>query len=187
VTALSQGAASALWLEIWRPIPSCPGYEASNFGRIRSIKPGRKARIKTPRAALNGYLAFTNYQAGGRKPKDVHVAVAEAFLGPRPPRMYVLHMDGDKTNNRIVNLRYGTPSENNYDAVRHGTHTNAAKTHCKRGHEFTPENTYISIRDRRHCRACNVINSRESKYRTGVRKRPTKPIGRSVQQIGDVA
>lgn len=40
---------------------------------------------------------------------------------------------------------------------------NARKTHCKRGHEFTAQNTYIYPDDRRECRKC----ARESnkKYR----------------------
>lgn len=32
--------------------------------------------------------------------------------------------------------------------------TNAAKTHCKRGHEFTPENTYRTAQGNRGCIAC---------------------------------
>jgi hypothetical protein len=37
----------------------------------------------------------------------------------------------------------------------------AAKTHCKNGHEFTPENTYIRPDNGgRQCRACNVIQVR---------------------------
>jgi hypothetical protein len=31
---------------------------------------------------------------------------------------------------------------------------NGSKTHCKRGHEFTPENTYIKQGKWRQCRAC---------------------------------
>ena len=32
---------------------------------------------------------------------------------------------------------------------------NARRTHCRREHEFTPENTYITSTGRRHCRACD--------------------------------
>jgi hypothetical protein len=33
-------------------------------------------------------------------------------------------------------------------------HRNSAKTHCLRGHEFTPENTYYTPHGSRHCRTC---------------------------------
>ena len=37
---------------------------------------------------------------------------------------------------------------NNFAAIH------ARKTHCPRGHEYTPENTRISKRNERTCRAC---------------------------------
>ena len=37
----------------------------------------------------------------------------------------------------------------------------AAKTHCVRGHEFSPENTYVRARERsRGCRECTRIRQR---------------------------
>lgn len=33
-----------------------------------------------------------------------------------------------------------------------------AMTHCKRGHEFTPENTYRTKNGRRQCRACHRLD-----------------------------
>lgn len=36
------------------------------------------------------------------------------------------------------------------------------KEHCDRGHEYTPENTYLDNRARRMCRACIAL--REAKY-----------------------
>lgn len=48
---------------------------------------------------------------------------------------------------------------------------NAVKAHCKRGHEFTPENTYLkasgrSDRPSRHCRTCKPLYLRA--YRAGM-------------------
>ena len=41
----------------------------------------------------------------------------------------------------------------NQENVRRGA---AAVTHCRNGHEFTPENTYLTPRDGyRQCRACS--------------------------------
>lgn len=42
--------------------------------------------------------------------------------------------------------------------ARHGR-----KTHCKYGHEYTPENTRISIKGERACRACHRVWDR-AKY-----------------------
>jgi hypothetical protein len=74
----------------------------------------------------------------------IHVLVTGAFIGPRPDGMQVRHLDGNKLNNRTENLSYGTPSENQFDRTKHGTN-NAAKTHCKYKHEFTPANTRVTI------------------------------------------
>jgi len=42
---------------------------------------------------------------------------------------------------------------------------NARKTHCVRGHEFTPENTWVSKKNERHCRECSRIRKREARAR----------------------
>jgi hypothetical protein len=46
--------------------------------------------------------------------------VAEAFLGPRPPKHDVLHIDGNRHNNCISNLRYGTRAENLHSTYAYG-------------------------------------------------------------------
>lgn len=83
----------------------------------------------------------------------VHRAVALAFLGEPPPGQEVRHKDGDPGNAELSNLEYGTRSENMRDAVRHGTHHETAKTHCKRGHQFDEANTIVTHRQR-ICRTC---------------------------------
>lgn len=43
-------------------------------------------------------------------------------------------------NNSLSNLRWGTRSDNQLDSVRHGTHSNARKSHCPRGHIYCDAN-----------------------------------------------
>lgn len=70
--------------------------------------------------------------------------------------MHTLHIDGNKVNNKLINLRYGTPWENGQDYVKH-------KTHCINGHEFTPENTYRRPdTGHRMCRACGRERKRSA-------------------------
>lgn len=146
--------------EEWRPIPSRPGYDASSLGRIRSWwRPGGGLReapvLKSPSLGSRGYL-FLSLRTGksGGKPREVHTLVAEAFHGPRPSGLDTCHINGNKHDNRAENLRYGTRQENVLDSVAHGTHANAAKTHCKVGHPFAGQNLSVLSSGRRICKTC---------------------------------
>lgn len=51
------------------------------------------------------------------------------------------------------------------DMARHGAHWNTQKMHCKHGHEFTPENTYVYRGGRRQCKTCIKLRKREHRQR----------------------
>lgn len=75
------------------------------------------------------------------------------------------HLDHLCRNRGCVNpehLEVVTLVEN----VRRGegiTAKNTEKTHCPKGHEYTPENTYLYKGKHRHCRTC--VNERNKAWR----------------------
>lgn len=151
--------------EIWKPIPGWEGsYEVSDHGRVRSVdrivttrtgvRKRYQGRVLALTADRSGHLAVS---LGRAKDKAVHRLVLEAFIGPSTERQECCHNDGDPTNNNLSNLRWGSRSENQLDRVRHGTHYQAAKTHCPRGHELVSPNLILASMKRGHrdCLACN--------------------------------
>ena len=52
------------------------------------------------------------YDDGSYRCRYIHHLVTEAFIGPRPAKHDVDHIDGDKTNNTVSNLRYVSRLQN---------------------------------------------------------------------------
>jgi hypothetical protein len=159
---------------VWAWVPGYEHrYEVSNHGHVRSWLPWRGTPV--PRALSTpldsyGYPGVRLTAAGSeQRTVRVHVLVALAFIGPRPDGMEARHLDGDKTNVAVANLRYGTSSENRQDALRHGHHANqnTDATHCLRGHPFSEENTY-RWNGWRRCRTCDADRARERTAAAGV-------------------
>lgn len=116
----------------WRTIPDFPDYQASNRGQIRRATPPRDGRAPTrplpyeitpKKNAATGYMHVSVFcrEKNKRVTKTIHRLVLSAFLGPCPEGKYGLHKDGDRKNNNIANLRWGTPLDNSDDAKKHGT------------------------------------------------------------------
>lgn len=175
-------------VEHWLPVVSYPDvYEVSDLGRVRSLDRYRpwgnnlilhRGQILNPMRSETGHCSVDLRNLGSRSPQLVHRLVLEAFVGPCPDGMEGCHFNGDPADNRLTNLRWDTRSANNLDAVRHGTHAQASKTHCKRGHEFTPENTGVQHRNGgRFCRMCAANANRrwaEANRPTGQQRKPRK-------------
>jgi hypothetical protein len=102
--------------ERWASVPGFDGYEASDRGRVR----GKTGRVMQPADTGNGYLyVHTRVDGCGRNLK-VHRAVLLAFRGPPPPGCETRHLNGNRGDNRLENLQWGTRQENGADMRRHG-------------------------------------------------------------------
>lgn len=105
-----------------RPIPGWPGCEISSDGRV--WKSGIEKAISI---ANTGYKVVQFWRDRRNYTYSVHRLVLEIFVGPCPEGCEALHKDGDRTNAKVENLRWGTRKENVADAIRHGTATIGAK------------------------------------------------------------
>lgn len=95
-------------IEIWRPVPDTD-FEASNLGRMRNSKSGKfvgTCQLK------NGYFSLPRLL--------VHRAVLIAFDGAQPTSVLGRHLDGNRGNNRLDNLAWGSRQENAQDTARTG-------------------------------------------------------------------
>lgn len=99
--------------EVWRPVPSVYGVEASSHGRIRAdyVSHGRRYRIAPTFGTVTAKEPRPSY-AVRKKTYRIARLVAEAFHGPCPAGMVVMHVNENNQDNRPENLSYGTQKEN---------------------------------------------------------------------------
>ena len=131
--------------ETWRPVIGFEGvYEVSDQGGVRSLdrvvemtvahrnQYGTRTQKKRVRRRHRGQVLYAAIGSHGypmvslhkdRKPykRLVHVLVLEAFVGPRPRGAQCRHLNNVRSDARLSNLRWGTPSENQRDRVKAGT------------------------------------------------------------------
>lgn len=100
--------------EVWIDIPGYPNYKISSFGRVLNSK-GKYLKVFS---YSNGYCGIFLCNNGKIAQFRFHRLMLLCFEGPS--ELEVRHLDGDKKNNRLSNLKYGTHSENEEDKVKHG-------------------------------------------------------------------
>ena len=121
--------------EIWKDIPGYEGsYQASSYGRIKSLS--RKVRginhytgsefsrmiaeriLRPGRFCKAGHVSVV--LGRGSMGIPVHHLIMRTFVGECSGGLEILHINGDPTDNRLENLRYGTRTENILDVYRQG-------------------------------------------------------------------
>jgi len=178
--------------EEWRDIKGWEGsYQASNFGRIRSVdrfvkdkkdfQKKIKGKIINPSMGTHGYLSISLYNNGISKTYTVHKIIAITFIEPIRGKNFINHIDGNKINNHLSNLEHVTRSENDKHAFKIGLKTPNRGMLGKFGKDnygsksisqFTLDgkyiNTYEGVRDA--IRKNNLLGHHISEAATGKNK-----------------
>lgn len=137
-------------MEEWRPIKDYEGfYEVSNLGRVKSLdriiidSKGRKrlfeGKIMKLKSDRYGYL-YVSLNKNGKKNFKVHRLVAEAFIPNTEDKKHVDHINTNKEDNRVENLRWVTPKENNNNEL-----TKEHKKGCQLGEKNACSKCVIQI------------------------------------------
>lgn len=120
--------------EIWKDVVGYEGrYQVSDQGHVKTLtrkvyrSDGRlhyvqREKILAGSPSGNGY-PMVNLGSGSGKSamKYVHELILQAFVGSRETGMECRHLDGNRLNNWLGNLKWGTSKEQADDRRRHGT------------------------------------------------------------------
>jgi hypothetical protein len=132
--------------ELWVTLDNTDGrYSVSNFGNVRanwSDVPQRNLTVRKKidkQTSLKPWLHTTGYMRiglGRNKFFYIHRLVAQYFLQNPENLPQVDHIDGDRTNNCVTNLRWVSVKQNSrYGGERHGWSSQKAASQKRRIHD----------------------------------------------------
>ena len=110
----------------WKVIPTYTNYEVSNLGEVRRVGSAKPLKLDTKKGT-HPYQRAHLCKDGKARYILVHRLVLETFVGPCPKGHQCLHLDDNPRNNKLDNLKWGTPKENHSTINRTGEHNGRAK------------------------------------------------------------
>ena len=110
--------------EIYKKILGYTNYSISNWGNVRNDKSRRIKRVTT---SADGYLMTSLSEDGEAHGFGVHRLIAIAFIPNPENKTHVDHIDTNRLNNKLDNLRWATNSENMMNSKIRTNNTSGSK------------------------------------------------------------
>ena len=114
----------------YRPIPGLPDYYVSSDGQVASTRRGSLKLIGAPKDRY-GYPKLAVRYGSEKKMVLVHAAVLMAWSRPRRDGEVTRHINNKKDDNRLINLCWGSVSENANDRAVSGIHKGCLNSQAK--------------------------------------------------------
>ena len=105
-------------LEIWKDIEGYKGlYRVSNLGRVKKYYKNGKTLILKEGTDTRGYKRVFLYKNNVGRAYNIHRLVAMAFIPNPENKPCVDHINTNKSDNTVNNLRWATYKENSNNAM----------------------------------------------------------------------
>ena len=138
-------------MEEWKSIKDFEDYQVSSLGRIRSFKWGNE-RIRKANDDTRGYLTLQLCKAGKSYQRKIHRLVAETFLERPANATNIDHIDRNKANNVVNNLRWVTHSVNTSNVPMRKNNRLGEKNIYMNSGMFCAEVRRDGVRSRKYCK-----------------------------------
>jgi len=128
--------------EVWEDVVSADYYEISTTGLVRNKRTGKLLKGSISDC---GYPRIALVKNGKSKSFLIHRLLLETFVGPCQSGMECRHLDGNRLNFSLDNLKWGTRSENCRDAVLHKTRYKPDTEGSKNGNSKLSDKQVLEI------------------------------------------
>lgn len=102
--------------KLCKPVPNFLNYYCDELGRVFSTKSG-EVRLLKPGIMSKDYYSYMLYRNGKQVEFLAQRLILQTFIGPSKPGQEARHLNGDRSDNQLENLKWGTHLENQRDSI----------------------------------------------------------------------